>query len=78
MEKFVQIYVQLLDEGSIEVFRPVQAIAISKNEYKILGFDDYDPETETWEFVPGTVVSARMAEDDKGDKFLVATKRIEK
>lgn len=72
MENLIQIYVQLLDEGSVEVFRPVQAAVIGENTYKILGFEDYDPETETWEFLPGTIVSGEWVESVKGGQFLMA------
>lgn len=72
MEKHIKIYVQLLDEGSVEVFRPVQAIIMGENAYKILGFDEYDSETETWEFLPGTIVSGERVKSVKGGEFLMA------
>ena len=49
------IYVQLLEEGT-DVFRPVPAIRIEKNIFKLMGVDMYNPEDETWEFSPGTYV----------------------
>lgn len=53
MEK--SIYIQLLDEGT-KAYRPVPAREIENNVYKIQGFEIYDPEDETWEFLPGTTV----------------------
>lgn len=75
MEKTETIYVQLLDEG-IEVFRPVLAVVLSENTYKILGFEDYDPETETWQFLPGTIVRAGFMDSDKGGQFLAALEAV--
>jgi len=49
------IYVQLLNEGT-EVYRPVPAIEIRNNIYKLEGREIYDPEDEEWEFKPGTLV----------------------
>jgi len=74
MEKISTIYVRLLDEG-IEVFRPVQALYIKEQSYSILDHD-YDPETETWEFLPGTVVQTDFIINDQGEKFLAAIKKI--
>ena len=53
MEKI--IYIQLLNEGSV-AYRPVPAIQIENNIYKVQGFEIYDSEDEEWEFLPGTRV----------------------
>jgi hypothetical protein len=53
----VTIYVELLDEGT-KVCRPVQATLLGPEEYLILSAG-YDPETETWEYPPGSVVQCR-------------------
>ena len=50
-----KIYIQLLGEGTI-VYRPVPALKMEHNIYKIEGYDIHDPEDEEWEFIPGTVV----------------------
>jgi hypothetical protein len=63
MEKI--IYVKLLNEGSI-AYRPVPAIEIKSNIFKLQGFEIYDPEDEEWEFLPGSYVL--VAEQVKGDK----------
>jgi len=49
------IYVRLLDEG-VNVYRPVQAVAITSLVYEIKADDSYDPEDEHWEFPPGSKV----------------------
>ncbi len=49
------VYVRLLDEGT-DVWRPVPAIPQADGIFKIRKPDDYDAETETWEFPPHTRV----------------------
>ncbi len=51
----MKIYIQLLNEGT-KVYRPVPAIMIENCIYKVKGEDIYDPDTEEWEFLPGTIV----------------------
>jgi hypothetical protein len=46
--------VKLLDE-STDGWRPVPAEDLGLGRYRLLPTDDYDPEDETWEFLPGTV-----------------------
>ncbi|MDR1181538.1 MAG: hypothetical protein LBL13_06140 [Bacteroidales bacterium] len=70
MEKI--IYVRLLDEGTV-VYRPVPAIEIKKDIFKIMRSDAYNPEDEIWEFLPGTCVLV----EEKGlsdENILVAIK----
>ena len=50
-----EIYVALLNEG-LEVWRPVKALRLSPSKYKILEDNEYDNESEQWEFPPGTIV----------------------
>ena len=52
-----EIYVALLDEG-VNVWRPAPAVEIDPNTFVLLRPEDYDPEDETWEFPPGSVVIA--------------------
>ena len=58
------VFVQLLDEG-VEVRRPVQAVNISEGVYSLLAPDNYDPELEVWEFLPGTKVKCVRLERSK-------------
>ena len=56
ISKFViTIYIRLLNEGT-EVYRPVPSLQQGDNIYKVFGNDIYDPNDETWEFLPGSVV----------------------
>ena len=70
------IYIQLLGEGTV-VYRPVPAIEISENIYKIKGEKIYDPDDEEWEFLPGTIVKVEQKELE-GEKVFVAIERKEK
>lgn len=67
------IYIQLLGEGT-KVYRPVQAVELQKNIYKILNHD-YDPEDEEWEFTPNTKVIVEEKELE-GELVLVAMKEV--
>lgn len=49
------IYIRLLNEGT-EVYRPVHSIEKGNHLFEVLGKDIYDPEDETWEFPPGSIV----------------------
>ncbi len=64
------IYVKLLDEG-VEVYRPVPAIKKENDIYEIQGYDTYDMDDETWEFVPGSCVLVEK-QILNGEKVLVA------
>lgn len=69
-----EIYVNLLKEG-VSVVRPVDAIEISPNVYRILESNIYNSDDEEWEFLPGTTVECQE-EAREGKKLLVAKKRI--
>lgn len=58
------IYIQLLNEGLITA-RPAYGQYIEANVFRVLQPEDYDPEDEEWEFVPGSIV--RCQETDWGD-----------
>lgn len=49
------IYIQLLGEGTM-AYRPVKAIKVAQNLFKILESNEYDSEDEIWEFIPGSNV----------------------
>lgn len=71
-QKTVKIYVPLCDEGTPTV-RGTQAIPLGDDLYKILPTPNYDPEDETWEFLPGSVVRCDLATDPRnGERFLRA------
>ena len=68
------IYVELLDEGTL-VWRPVKAILVDKNIYKILTSNEYDPDDEVWKFKPGSLVECKW-ETKNGEKLLIAQNLI--
>jgi hypothetical protein len=64
------IYIPLLDEG-LPVVRPTKGTKIGTTEFLVLATPDYDPETEHWEFPPGSIVQC-VKEYRDGDEILVA------
>jgi hypothetical protein len=68
----VEIYVRLLEEGT-DVSRPTQALDLGNGLFKLEATWDYDPEAETWEFVPGSEVSGEVRSSESG-QFLLAVK----
>lgn len=53
------IYIKLLEEGAI-AYRPTQAEEVEPGLYKVLPTENYDPEDEIWEFLPGTIVRCEV------------------
>lgn len=72
-EKIITIYVNLLEEGS-PVMRPTQAIDLGNGLFKLLPTDDYNPECEIWEFLPGTVVQSKQVASAYGGYVTLAIK----
>ena len=70
------IYVQLLGEGTV-VYRPVPAMKIKENLYKIQGKEIYDPDDEEWEFLPESVVVVQRQELEGGQVFVAIKKQTE-
>jgi hypothetical protein len=68
----VVIYVRLLDEGT-DVSRPTSALDLGAGLFKVLPTADYNPEDETWEFPPGSIVKAEKRNNDAGE-YLLAVK----
>lgn len=69
-----KIYVELLEEGS-PTLKGVDAIHKGNNEYEILMPENYDPEDEVWEFVPGTIVRCERKKNF-GEDILLAVEKI--
>lgn len=67
----VKIYVSLLEEGT-PTLRPTEAEDLGGRLYKIIPTPEYNPESEIWEFPPGSVVVGRESHTDKGEKILWA------
>lgn len=66
------VYVALLDEGA-NVWRPVPARKVAESVYELLSPPDYDPDDETWEFPPGSVVQC-APRHTSGGEHLVAVR----
>ena len=61
------IYIALLDEG-VDVSRPTQGIPQGDLRYLVLPTDTYSPDIETWQFIPGTIVTC--IEKESGGRML--------
>lgn len=66
------IYVRLLNEG-VDAWAPAPARSIVPGVYEIIKPDDYNPDAEEWEFVPGTVVECE--ERVVGERRIIAAVR---
>lgn len=71
----VTIYIPLLDEGTPTI-RATQAIDLGSGLYKVLPTPWYDPEDETWAYLPGSVVRCEMKRDYEGENILQAAQKI--
>jgi hypothetical protein len=61
------IYIKLLNEGT-DSWRPTSGEKIGENLYKVLSIDNYNPEIEEWEFIPGTIVKCELQKkSDRGE-----------
>jgi hypothetical protein len=63
------VYVRLLDEGT-DVFRPTLADVTSDGFYMLKPMEDYDPEDEHWEFLPGQVVRCQSMKLHGGERLV--------
>jgi hypothetical protein len=63
------VFVRLLDEGT-DVMRPVQAERIRPGIFRLFEPVDYDPEYETWEFMPGSLVRCEIRHINNGAIFV--------
>jgi len=70
----VQIYVALLDEGT-DVWRPVQAIPVSRDIYTIVS-EHTDSAVERWQFQTGDVVRCEVKTFSGGSSGLVAVEKV--
>ena len=68
----MRVYVRLLNEGT-EVSRPTEARDLGGGLFEILPGEHYDPEDETWEFPPGSVVRIKQTEDASGTYLLAVS-----
>jgi hypothetical protein len=68
----ITIYVELLDEGT-PTLRPTRGIHVADDIYRLLPTPNYDPEDETWQFLPGSLVRCEWQDNSfAGRRILVA------
>lgn len=70
------IYIPLLDEGT-DVSRPTTGINVGGDFYEVLPTPDYDPDIETWQFLPGSIVLVVSTVTSAGDVFMARRLRSE-
>jgi hypothetical protein len=68
-KKSIEMHVRLLDEGT-EVSRPTLALDLGNGLFRVEATADYDPQLETWEFVPGSVVASELRSDESGQYWI--------
>ncbi|HAX91567.1 MAG TPA: hypothetical protein DCY07_05075 [Rhodospirillaceae bacterium] len=73
-QETVEIHIRLLNEGT-ETARATEAVQIAEGLFKVLPTPNYDPEDETWEFLPGSVVECKMS-NQYARPCLLAVKKI--
>lgn len=71
MAKIVDVYVKLSKDGAE---RPAKALSLRQGLYKILPTPDYKPETQKWEFPPGSVVRIEEVTKDGKQSFIARNK----
>lgn len=69
-----QIFIKLLNEG-VDVWRPVPGYRVDADTYIVLRADNYDPDVETWEFPPGSVVVCENQLSAEGNIFAAVRNR---
>ena len=51
----IPLHIPLVNEGT-DVLRPTTGISVAPDVVRVQATDDYDPDTEVWEFPPGSEV----------------------
>lgn len=75
MANVVNMHVLLLDEG-VATAKRVQAKDLGNGTYQILLPEDYDPEDEEWEFVPGDIVRCERVEKGWAEPLFLAIEKV--
>ena len=65
-----EIFVRLHGEGD-DAWRPTMGLELAPSLFKLLTVEGYDPESEKWEFRPGSIVKCEPREID-GNEVLAA------
>lgn len=74
-KNLVRIYVRLLNEGT-DVSRPTYATDLGEGQFTLLAPSNYDPEIETWEFLPGSRVRCQKRHGPMRE-YLLASHLVE-
>lgn len=74
--KTIEVYVVLLEEGTPTI-RGTQAVDLGGGVVKLLPTENYDPEDEIWEFLPGSIVKVKPTKDYRGDPILLVHGKVE-
>ena len=69
MQALKKIYISLLDEGT-EVIRPTYGEALGNDIFRVLPTNDYDPEIESWQFLPYSLVECISQIREEEEIFL--------
>jgi hypothetical protein len=72
-EQIETVFVRLLDEGT-DVVRPTSVLPLGDGSFQLLPTSDYDPEIETWEFLPGSKVQLERTARNGGPILLAVAK----
>ena len=75
MNKRTMVYVHLLEEGT-PTSRGTEAIPLGNNIYKLLATEDYDPNDEVWQFLPGSIVRCEQSTTADNEPILLAIEQI--
>ncbi len=67
------IYIRLLDEGT-DVWRSTQGRPLGGDRYEVLATAGYDPDDETWQFPPGSLVICH--EHDRSGQWLLTAESL--
>lgn len=74
IENTAEIFVTLLEEN-VSVYRPVKAVALGDDIYKIVS-EAPKPDEERWEYTTGDVVRCRVHRFEGGETGLLAVERV--
>ena len=74
-ENTARVYIELLEEGT-DTIRPTRAVTLGERRYALLPTPGYDPENETWAFLPGAVVKAEEKRLEDGTQILLAVEQV--
>jgi hypothetical protein len=77
MEKnnLVKIYIPLLDED-VECSRPTMGVPLGEDIFRVLPTNPYNINSETWKFLPDSIVRCAKKIDWQGNLIIVAIEEV--